>query len=144
MPRSGCSALDGVNPNKKKTTCGLNFWQIQNNWRDFGFLPQWEFFWKILLHRFLTLTILWLSVKFQKNPITCFWEKLLMNYWPTDRGSFIEPFPHKGRGPKTTRQLLLIWSNLNCYYFLFLKFRIHLKLAKQIEISLMRFGLICL
>ena len=52
-------------------------------------LPKWEFFWKIRQHQFLLFQTLQLPKQFQKNLISCFWEKLFIDlptHWPTGRG----------------------------------------------------------
>ena len=43
----------------------------------FRFSPKWEFFWKNLVSSVLTLKTFFLHVRFQKNPVGRFWEKLL-------------------------------------------------------------------
>ena len=77
---------------------------------------------KFRIRQFLTIKTLKLHVKFQKNftnqfstktdtwpteqltywyhDLLTYWHTDILNYWHIDRGSFIGPFPPKGRGPK--------------------------------------------
>ena len=70
----------------------LSFCQKTKNffWMIFlASLPKWEFFWKIRQHQFLLFQTLQLPKQFQKNLISCFWEKLFIDlptHWPTGRG----------------------------------------------------------